>query len=127
MFSEELNSDNLSDRIKKAKQVLLNTKVGYLNCINNNKKVIQGNKYNEELVTLCSDLWELKEKAAKIPNTSSAYSLVEKVICLWKNDIYPLLNEVDSLIKKYNSISGDNISPIEERISIPIRESCFGY
>ena len=56
MISEELNSDNLSYRIKKAKQVLLNTKVGYLNCINNNKKVIQGNKYNEELVTLCSDL-----------------------------------------------------------------------
>ena len=105
---------------------MLNTKVGYLNCINNNKKVIQGNKYNEELVTLCSDLWELKEKAAKIPNTSSAYFLVEKVICLWKNDIYPLLNEVDSLIKKYNSISGDNISSIEERIGIPIRESCFG-
>ena len=127
MISEELNSDNLSDRIKKAKQVLLNTKVGYLNCIKNNKKVIQGNKYNEELVTLCSDLWELKEKAAKIPNTSSAYSLAEKVICLWKNDICPLLNEVDSLIKKYNSISGDNISSIEERIGIPIRESCFGY
>ena len=73
MFSEELNSDNLSDRIKKAKQVLLNTKVGYLNCINNNKKVIQWNKYNEELVTLYSDLWELKEKASKISNTSSTY------------------------------------------------------
>ena len=51
--------------------------------------------------------------------------MVEKVICLWKNDIYPLLNEVDSLIKKYNSISGDNISLIEERIGIPIRESCL--
>ena len=85
--------------------------------------------FDEELKSLVIDLWELKERAKKILPNNNNYEVAQKIIYLWENVIYKLLNKLDSKILEWNRKHYSNqLKRIEQICGVPIREeSCFGY
>ena len=93
MITEELNSDNLAERIIKAK-IALKKEIELLKT-NNRKPTDNGNKM---LFDLVGDLYDLVVLARKSKNNPIAV----KTDKIWKEQIYPLLKEYDLQVSIYN-------------------------
>ena len=129
MLNEELNIENLAERVNKAKRIIEVTILSLDKDMNKNsmKEIRYG--FDEELKSLVIDLWELKERAKKILPNNNNYEVAQKIIYLWENVIYKLLNKLDSKILEWNRKHYSNqLKRIEQICGVPIREeSCFGY
>ena len=129
MLNEELNIENLAERVNKAKRIIEVTILSLDKDMNKNsmKEIRYG--FDEELKSLVIDLWKLKERAKKILPNNNNYEVAQKIIYLWENVIYKLLNKLDSKILEWNRKHYSNqLKRIEQICGVPIREeSCFGY
>ena len=129
MLNEELNIENLAERVNKAKRIIEVTILSLDKDMNKNsmKEIRYG--FDEELKSLVIDSWELKERAKKILPNNNNYEVAQKIIYLWENVIYKLLNKLDSKILEWNRKHYSNqLKRIEQICGVPIREeSCFGY
>ena len=129
MLNEELNIENLAERVNKAKRIIEVTILSLDKDMNKNsmKEIRYG--FDEELKSLVIDVWELKERAKKILPNNNNYEVAQKIIYLWENVIYKLLNKLDSKILEWNRKHYSNqLKGIEQICGVPIREeSCFGY
>ena len=129
MLNEELNIENLAERVNKAKRIIEVTILSLDKDMNKNsmKEIRYG--FDEELKSLVIDVWELKERAKKILPNNNNYEVAQKIIYLWENVIYKLLNKLDSKILEWNRKHYPNqLKRIEQICGVPIREeSCFGY
>ena len=129
MLNEELNIENLAERVNKAKRIIEVTILSLDKDMNKNsmKEIRYG--FDEEIKSLVIDLWELKERAKKILPNNNNYEVAQKIIYLWENVIYKLLNKLDSKILEWNRKHYSNqLKRIEQICGVPIREeSCFGY
>ena len=120
MIKEELNSDNLTERIIKAK-VALKKEIELLKT-NNRKPTDNGNKM---LFDLVGDLYDLVVLARKNNNNPIAI----KTDKIWKEQIYPLLKEYDLQVSIYNKKHYKKLPYIKDRIGLEVKPSVryFNY
>ena len=120
MITEELNSDNLAERIIKAK-IALKKEIELLKT-NNRKPTDNGNKM---LFDLVGDLYDLVVLARKNKNNPIAI----KTDKIWKEQIYPLLKEYDLQVSIYNKSHCKKLPFIKDRIGLEVKPSVryFNY
>lgn len=111
---EELNPDNLAERIIKAK-VALRKEIELLK-ISDRKPTENGNKI---LFDLVGDLYDLVVLARK--NNSNPVAI--KTDKIWKEQIYPLLKEYDLQVFTYNKKHDKKLPFIKDRIGLEVKAS----
>jgi len=111
---EELNPDNLAERIMKTK-VALRKEIELLK-ISDRKPTENGNKM---LFDLVGDLYDLVVLARKNNNNPIAI----KTDRIWKEQIYPLLKEYDLQVSIYNKKHDKKLPFIKDRIGLEVKAS----
>jgi hypothetical protein len=114
VLTEELNPDNLAERIMKAK-VALKKEIELLK-VSDRKPSENGNKM---LFDLVGDLYDLVVLARKNNNNLIAI----KTDRIWKEQIYPLLKEYDLQVFIYNKKHDKKLPFIKDRIGLEVKAS----
>ena len=114
LLVEELNPENLAERIMKAK-IALKKEIELLK-ISNRKPTENGNKM---LFDLVGDLYDLVVLARK-NNTNPVAIKTDRI---WREQIYPLLKEYDLQVFIYNKKHNKKFPFIKDRIGLEIKAS----
>lgn len=114
LLVEELNPENLAERIMKAK-IALKKEIELLK-ISNRKPTENGNKM---LFDLVGDLYDLVVLARK-NNTNPVAIKTDRI---WREQIYPLLKEYDLQVFIYNKKHNKKFPFIKDRIGLEVKAS----
>ena len=114
LLVEELNPENLAERIMKAK-IALKKEIELLK-ISNRKPTENGNKM---LFDLVGDLYDLVVLARK-NNTNPVAIKTDRI---WREQIYHLLKECDLQVFIYNKKHNKKLPFIKDRIGLEVKAS----